>query len=359
MAENAYVDFIINNISAQVDFLLTQGVINASDARLIKLKLSNPIGNSSQTSLPGGVGALSSGLPAQPAPFNNSQTSLPTISRRASMSQRNKESPLPSPPGAPQAQQMIPTPSSQQPQHISHPPPPPPPQAPMPEPPQPALNKCIARWDYSGEASDLRLVKGDVISIIEEVNADWWKGRSESTGTEGLFPSNRVERIGTNPPLRNLPPAAPPSSTFGIGEKEKDVLPPTYNAPPGISYGAPTYSGTPTYAQPSQYYTPPAAPPAAGPSTYVQQPEDPKKNNKFKKLGSTMGNSFAGGVSDIYCDFVLLITKTGWIWCWCRCSLKHLQLNQCDTLILIKKHVIYIIFNVNTLIPRNLLKFVT
>ena len=310
MAEEAYVDFIINNISNQVDFLLTQGVINASDARLIKLKLSNPISNAnaSQTSLTGGV--PSSGLPVQAAPFNTSQTSLPAVSRRASVSQRNtantastannKDSPLPSPPSAPP--QLLPTPNAHQPQQISHPPPPPPPQAPIPEPPQPAANRCVARWDYAGEASDLRLVKGDVVTIIEEVNADWWKGRSESSGQTGLFPSNRVERIGgaNANASRNVPPAAPPSTTFGLPEKEKENYhqPPTYNAPAGISYGAPTYAGTPSYAQPGQYYTPPAAPPAAGPSTYVQQPDEPKNNNKFKKLGSTMGNSFAGGVSE-------------------------------------------------------------
>ncbi|TIA87841.1 hypothetical protein E3P81_03790 [Wallemia ichthyophaga] len=290
MSENAYLDFIINNISAQVDFLLTQGVLNASDARLIKLKLSNPSSNTANSER---SGVPSSGLAVQPAPFN-SQASLPTMSRRGSLSQKNnKESPLPSPPGPPQ---VYPTPATHhnahQPQQISHPPPPPPPQAPMPA-PIPALKKCVARWDYSGEASDLRLMKGDTINIIEEVNDDWWKGRSESTGAEGLFPSNRVERIGANPQLRSLPPAAPPSSTFG-GEKEKDAQPPSYNGPPGISYGASTYAES--YPQPGQQYPQPPAPPAAGPSTYVQQPEDPKKNNKFKKLGSTMGNSFAGGV---------------------------------------------------------------
>lgn len=301
MADNVYIDHIINNITSQVDFLLTQGVLNASDARLIKLKLSNP--NNSSTSL---VGPPSAGLPNQQTGFNSSNTSLPSVSRRASLSLRNnnnKDSPLPSPPGAPQPQ-MLPIPTTVQPQVQPppaqvHAPPPPPPQAPIPVvPPQPALNKCTARWDYSGEASDLRLVKGDVITILEEVNADWWRGRSDSTGQEGLFPSNRVERV--SQPLRGLPPA-PPSSTFGgTGEKEKEKdesYAPAYNAPPGISYGGPNYANAPAYPQPGQYYTPPAAPPAAGPTTYVQQPDEQKKNNKFKKLGSTMGNSFAGGVS--------------------------------------------------------------
>lgn len=129
-----------------------------------------------------------------------------------------------------------------------------------------------------------------------QVNADWWRGRNIN-GEEGLFPSNRVEKLNNQQainnavyPPRNLPPA-PPSQSFTEKESYNS------NGPPGIVYGSSTYNQSP-YPPPGQYYNPPSAPsaPPAAPPTYVQQPDanNPEKKNKFKKFGNTMGHSFAG-----------------------------------------------------------------
>ena len=53
------------------------------------------------------------------------------------------------------------------------------------------------------DPEDLSFRPGDIIEIVEETNADWWKGRFN--GKEGLFPSNHVEKLTASAPT----PAAP------------------------------------------------------------------------------------------------------------------------------------------------------
>jgi hypothetical protein len=45
----------------------------------------------------------------------------------------------------------------------------------------------------SQDADDLQFSKGDVIEIVEEINADWYRGRLN--GKQGLVPSAYVEKI--------------------------------------------------------------------------------------------------------------------------------------------------------------------
>jgi hypothetical protein len=146
----------------------------------------------------------------------------------------------------------------------------PPPPKPKPSVPQ---NLARALWDYNvdgKDGDDLSFREGDIIHITsEEEGEGWWKGKVGPNGKEGLFPSNYVERTTepAAPPYRQIPPAP----TYGYSEKQPyDPL-----AQPPVASGS-------------------NAPGPSDPTT--TQGEEPKKKNKFGKLGSTMGNAAAGGV---------------------------------------------------------------
>lgn len=52
--------------------------------------------------------------------------------------------------------------------------------------------RAVALFDYaSSEAEDLAFRKGQIITVLEGVDSQWWKGRCE--GKEGIFPNNHVE----------------------------------------------------------------------------------------------------------------------------------------------------------------------
>ena len=51
----------------------------------------------------------------------------------------------------------------------------------------------VARYDFQGKAKDdLSLKKGDVISIINKDNMDWWYAESKETGRKGFVPRNYI-----------------------------------------------------------------------------------------------------------------------------------------------------------------------
>ena len=58
------------------------------------------------------------------------------------------------------------------------------------------VNKTVkAKYDFmSHEANELPMQVGDVITVIEEVDNNWWRGRNTRTGAEGLFPVPYVEK---------------------------------------------------------------------------------------------------------------------------------------------------------------------
>ena len=60
----------------------------------------------------------------------------------------------------------------------------------------PFLGTATALYAYNGpDAGDLALLANDRISVLEHMNPDWWKGRNERTGLEGIFPSNYVQMV--------------------------------------------------------------------------------------------------------------------------------------------------------------------
>ena len=72
------------------------------------------------------------------------------------------------------------------------------------------LTNAVALYAYTAtDAGDLNLQPNDHIAVTEYMNAEWWKGRSERTGQEGIFPRSyvRVEE-------KAMPPQ-PPQSNYG------------------------------------------------------------------------------------------------------------------------------------------------
>ena len=63
--------------------------------------------------------------------------------------------------------------------------------------------KAMALYPFNAAAEgDLGMAKGDIVTVIDKVgNGDWWRGRN-SSGREGIFPSNYVEVVGLPKDLR-------------------------------------------------------------------------------------------------------------------------------------------------------------
>ena len=134
---------------------------------------------------------------------------------------------------------------------------------------------------------------GDIIEIIDETNADWWRGRFN--GKEGLFPSNYVEKLNArapSPPPSAVrppsfaPPAFPPagaqyssystpvaSSAQSSWGRSPSPVPPIYQSPPvKQDYYVSQPAGPVVYQSPNSAPPPPAAP----------------KPSKFSGLGGTV-----------------------------------------------------------------------
>ncbi|GAA5940150.1 hypothetical protein JCM3775_007278 [Rhodotorula graminis] len=171
-------------------------------------------------------------------------------------------------------------------------PPPPPVRAAQP----PPRDLCRAVWDYAGgQADDLSFRQGDVISVDEEVNADWWKGTLN--GRTGLFPRNHVERISSpsaSPALAPPAPAPAPLQGYHTGSSASWAPPapsPATAAPASFAYQQPQQ-----YGEKNSYYGAGGPPPPPAP---VAQPPvaPPKKQHKFaKQMGTAMASGAGFGV---------------------------------------------------------------
>ncbi|KAK0461543.1 SH3-domain-containing protein [Armillaria novae-zelandiae] len=154
--------------------------------------------------------------------------------------------------------------------------------------PAPASVRAKALWAYNLDASDpddLSFAAGDIITIVEETNADWWLG--EHNGARALFPANYVEKITTPTPT---PAPAPASRT----------LPPAYIPPTGGRSVPPAPSGKREYKPFMAAHSGANAPPPSGAGTnsvgLQQDPGQDGKKSKYGKYGNTMAHSAAGGV---------------------------------------------------------------
>jgi hypothetical protein len=127
------------------------------------------------------------------------------------------------------------------------------------------------------DPADLTFSAGDIIEIVEETNADWWKGRFN--GRDGLFPSNYVEKITTAASPSLSKPSFPLVSAGPVSEKQPltgsaRFIPPP---PPQGHSSYPTSSNDPHGQQPAVVV-------------------EPEKKSKFGKIGKTAGTAAVGGL---------------------------------------------------------------
>ncbi|KZO91481.1 hypothetical protein CALVIDRAFT_568175 [Calocera viscosa TUFC12733] len=235
-----YVDHLLSRLTADLDFLESQHLLTRPDKESILAKLPSP-SNSSSNSLDGHMSSLS---------LNSTSASTAATARS-----------VPARPAPSQPKQQ-----------------------------------ARANWTYnSGDPQDLAFQEGDVIEIVDEENADWWKGRMG--GREGLLPANYVTKIA--PTAARSP--NPPAYTPGAG---RTILAPPPNEPKQAYYtptGPPPWQSQPSqsYQPPSQAYQPPAQqyqPPVQQYQPPPQPMQDQPKPSRFGNLGNTMANAAAGGL---------------------------------------------------------------
>ncbi|KAI9892766.1 MAG: hypothetical protein M1814_001186 [Vezdaea aestivalis] len=143
----------LRTIRTELEFLLDSSVLDQTtyDHILSQLPTSAP---SNRTS-----------TPSNPTPVST----LPTASLK--LNEKASYSPAPTP-----------VPSG----------PPPPAYGAVAGPPPLAMVKAL--YDFkSVEAGDLGFVDGDLVAVTEYTNTEWWKGRNERTGAEGIFPRSYVQ----------------------------------------------------------------------------------------------------------------------------------------------------------------------
>jgi len=104
------------------------------------------------------------------------------------------------------------------------------------QPPAPPSKPVVAhaRALYKYAASDARDVsfdKDDRIAVYEYMNADWWMGRNERTGKEGIFPKSYVQPEEEKKAYQ--PPAPPPQ-----GNPYNSSVPPMAVADQGSGGGS-------------------------------------------------------------------------------------------------------------------------
>ncbi|KAI0802438.1 SH3 domain-containing protein [Xylaria sp. FL0064] len=201
-----------------------------------------------------------SGAPT-PASRNPSAVSLPPPQALANLALHQNPSPSPAPPaynttGPP----ALPS--------RNNPAPPPPPPA------KPVIARARALYQYrAADDRDLSFERDDQIAVHEYMNDDWWMGRNERTGAEGIFPKNYVHIDNHSEKAGFFAPAQP-----------------TYGSPAvGANGGA--YPPPPSQAQnPYNSHVPPMAV-AEGGGQPGQGGGGSKMNETGKKIGKKLGNA--------------------------------------------------------------------
>ncbi|OAK96494.1 SH3-domain-containing protein [Phaeosphaeriaceae sp. SRC1lsM3a] len=118
----------------------------------------------------------------------------------------------------------------------ANPPPPAYPSAPAAPVGPPVLAYASAMYQYNAQdAGDLALMPNDKITVTEYMNTEWWKGKNERTGMEGIFPASYV-RKDEKAIVPMSQPSAPVPSNYG-------------NMPLDVSNGAHQPSGEPSKAE--------------------------------------------------------------------------------------------------------------
>lgn len=152
---------------------------------------------------------------------------------------------------------------------------------PPPPPSKPVIAHARALYKYDAtDSRDCSFERDDVILVFEYMNNDWWMGRNERTGQEGIFPKTYVQAL-----------PGPPHANGGY--------PPAMNEKAGMYGGSPapaqpTYSGYPPPPQQQNPYNS-SVPPMAVAEQPQQQQNDGEGGGKAgamgKKFGKKLGNA--------------------------------------------------------------------
>lgn len=157
--------------------------------------------------------------------------------------------------------------------------------------PQQQQEMAEAMYDYQQtDASDLQLVRGARILILEKINPDWWRGRDIKSQQEGIFPSNYVRIVDAMSSYMSPQP----------GPKVASAL---YNPVPVMPYQSQYAATSPqpySAPQPQQYFPPQQS--EAAPQQQQQQQQMPYQNflgKHGKTIGAKLGNAalFGAGAS--------------------------------------------------------------
>lgn len=137
---------------------------------------------------------------------------------------------------------------------------------------KPEIARATALYRYA-EPDDCNFEVGDEIVVFEKMNADWWLGKNNRTGKEGVFPVTYVQ-------IHTTPSPNEKSSYYG-NEKANN----SYQAP----YQQPYQQGPPAPGPSNPYNS--SAPPMA----VAETPSEPGKSGKGgemgKKIGKKLGNA--------------------------------------------------------------------
>ncbi|KAI1170422.1 SH3 domain-containing protein [Nemania sp. FL0916] len=268
-------DIIANNkslrlIKNELENLLEKGVItdDVFDSISRQLPAESPLSAASPAAM--GNANANLALRQNPSPLPSPLSS--------SLLDANPASPAPpaynatGPPSLPSRNQQ-----HQQPQQRQQPPPPPPPATPA----KLVIARARALYRYqAADDRDLSFETDDRIAVHEYMNADWWMGRNERSGAEGIFPKTYVqidhsEKAGFYAPS----PSSNPNPYSSPAQ-------PVYASPPP-AHGA--YPPPPQAQNPYNSHVPPMAVTDGGGG--AAPAGSSKVNEAGKKFGKKLGNA--------------------------------------------------------------------
>jgi hypothetical protein len=147
-----------------------------------------------------------------PVSAENSARALPAVPAQA-MSHMNLNS-QPTPAASPAPEKKASTVGYYADAHTNNAPPPAYPSAPLAPVGPPVLAYASALYQYNAQdAGDLALMPNDKVTVTEYMNTEWWKGKNERTGMEGIFPASYVRKDEKS--MMPMTPSAPVPTNYG------------------------------------------------------------------------------------------------------------------------------------------------
>ncbi|KAH7037522.1 uncharacterized protein B0I36DRAFT_314238 [Microdochium trichocladiopsis] len=107
-------------------------------------------------------------------------------------------------------------------------------------PTKPVIAHAKALYKYqAADSRDLSFERDDTIAVHEYMNDDWWMGRNQRTGAEGIFPKTYVQID------HNVSPQGYPNEKAGYYAPQQNAAAGGYPPPPGQGQGNPYNSSVP------------------------------------------------------------------------------------------------------------------